>query len=133
MKNKYLFEKITFISIYGVLVLITLILVLTKFYGEALFVGFPGIVLFPIYLTFYFQNKERKSYVKSMLFCSVIRFILILAGIIIPACIWNYNSWIKESTNGYMMIIPAAEILFVYTLVMIHFTKLGKQSGENNK
>lgn len=130
MKNNYKFEKTIFPIIYGVIALLVIILVITKYYGEALLIGFPGIVLFPIYLTFLFEYKERKSYVKTMIFCNFFRFLLIAIGIIVPACIWNYTPWIKESTQGYLLVIPAVEILFVYTLVMVHFTRLGRINGD---
>ncbi len=132
MKNPKNFEKITFGIIYSALILATIILLILKRFGEAIFVGFPMLVLFPIYLTFLWQYRGKEM-VKGMIFGNVIRFLLILLGILGPALIWYYVPSIHDATSSYLIFIPAVEVLGIYTLVMIHFTRLGKENGDDRK
>lgn len=132
MKSQKFFERITFGIIYSVLLLATIILLCLKRYGEAMFVGLPMVVLFPIYLTFLWQY-QGKSLVKGMVLGNIVRLLLILIGILGPALIWYFVPSIHEATSSYLVFVPAVEVLGIYTYVMIHFTRLGKINGDDRK
>lgn len=133
MNKRLSFEKITFSCIYGAIAIAVIVLLILKLFGEALFVGFPALVLFPIYLTFYHQYKGTGSDLKAMIFGNTLRFLFVLIGILGPALIWYFVPALKESTSSYLIFVPAVEVLGVYTLVMVHFTRLGGKDGDNKQ
>lgn len=129
MKNFRKSEIITFSVIYSIVLVIALILLILKRFGEAVFVAFPLLVLFPIYLSFRIQYYNRKLSAGLLIASNIIRFVLIVVGILIPTLIWYFVPAIKESTSKFMVFVPAVEVLGVYTFVMVHFMKLGKTDG----
>ena len=130
MKSNHKFEKIAFGCIYSIILVVTIVLLALKQFGNALFVGFPMLVLFPTYLTFLWEY-QGKAAMQSMIFGGIIRLVLILIGVLVPALIWRYVPALQTGSSFYMFLVSAAEMLGLYLLVIIHFTKLGGKNGKN--
>jgi apolipoprotein N-acyltransferase len=136
MKNITKKEWLFLIAYSACLMIVTIVLVCLRFYGFSLFTAIPIAFFLPIIITEVDTPKEIDKHVAKMVILIVLRYLMMIAGCLIPTLVWFNISWIHNSVSAYAILIPPTEILILY-IISIVFTYMNENNSSkmivNNK
>ncbi len=118
MKTEIKYSLFFLVPFFFILLLISSILIGRKLYPYGVRILFPIPFLFPIWMTFakgISYGGTRKSVFFLLL---MLRYFLVAMAIILPALCFAYIPWFSSRLKGFSLLIPPAEVLTLYRLLI---------------
>ncbi len=118
---------ILFFILYTLLYTTSIIFLSFGLYCQAIVFSFPTLFLIPIYLTFIKIPNQVDQHVFFLILSILLRFLLSLLAIAIPALLWYFIEPFKNTMNSIFLLVPFFEVMLIYIIIISLFIKKTKK------
>lgn len=133
MKNKNKLIAISFGSFYSIILILAIVLLCLKEWGLTVFICIPSFFLSPIFYSFYKIDLSGKVAGFKYTLWAILRWFSFILAILIPGLLYAYVEPVKASSNMFFFFIPAGEILFIYSIIIISSLLEGREDNKTDE